>query len=71
VTVQFLNKRQQAVRLVWLDETGKHRERAVVQGASRWLVKTFAGHAWMILDENGKLLGHIVTPEKPARIIIQ
>jgi arylsulfatase A-like enzyme len=71
VTLLFLNKRQQAVRLVWLDEAGKHHERAVVQGASRRLVQTFAHHTWLILDENGKSLGHIITPEKPARIVIQ
>lgn len=71
VTLLFFNKRQQAVRLVWLDEAGKHHQRAIVQGASRRLVQTFAHHTWLILDENGKSLGHIVTPERPARVVIQ
>ena len=71
VNLLFLNKRQQAVRLVWLDESGKRHQRSIVQGASRRLVKTFAGHTWVMIGENGKPLGHIVTPEKSARIIIQ
>lgn len=71
VTLLFLNKRQKAVRLVWMDEAGKGHERATVPGASRWLVQTFAGHTWVILDEDGKSLGHLTAPKKPARVFIQ
>jgi hypothetical protein len=71
VTLLFFNRRQQATRLVWLDESGKRHEPVIVKGASRWLMKTFARHTWLILDENGKTIGHIVAPEKPARVIIQ
>jgi arylsulfatase A-like enzyme len=71
VTLLFLNKRQKSVRLVWLDESGKQHDRIGVPGASRWLVHTFAGHTWMLLDEDGKALGHLITPEKNSRVLIQ
>ena len=71
VRLLFFNKRQQAVRLAWLDEKGQRRERAVVPGASRRLETTFSRHTWLILDESGKPLGHIVAPDRDARIIIQ
>jgi hypothetical protein len=71
VTLLFFNRRQQDTRLVRLDETGSRHEPIVVKGASRWLARTYSGHTWLILDENGKTIGHIVTPEKPARVIIQ
>ena len=70
VTLMFLNKRQQAVSLVPLDENGKRREPVPVVGASRWLVQTFAGQTWLVLDEEGKPLGHISAPEMPARVFI-
>jgi arylsulfatase A-like enzyme len=71
VRLLFSNKKQRAVRLAWLDETGQRRERAVVPGASRRLEATFSRHTWLILDESGKPLGHIVAPDRDARIIIQ
>jgi arylsulfatase A-like enzyme len=71
VTLLVSNKRQQAVRLVWIDETGKRHRPIAVQGASRWLLQTFSDHAWLILDENDEPLGHIVAPDKAARVIIQ
>ncbi len=71
VSLLFLNKRQQGVRLVWLDDNGKRRDPVAVPGASRWMVHTFAGHTWMILDEDGKTLGHLITPVKNARVLIQ
>ncbi len=69
VTLLFENKLQTSVRLAWVDETGKRHERAVMQGASRRLVETFARHTWIILDEMGTPLGHVTAPGKRARII--
>ncbi len=53
-----------------VDETGKLQKPVNMHGASRWLEKTFTGQTYLILDENDKPLGHIVTPEEPARVII-
>jgi hypothetical protein len=71
VTLLFQNHMQTEIRLVWLDENGKKHERGSVKGASRFLIQTFANHTWLILDDTGTPLGHIIAPEKPARIIMQ
>jgi arylsulfatase A-like enzyme len=71
VTLLFQNHRQTTTKLVWLDQTGARHAYGEVKGASRRLMKTYSGHTWLLLDENDKPLGHIVAPEKPARIKIQ
>lgn len=71
VTLLFMNKRQQAISLVLIDEKGKQQTATSVQGASRWMIQTFSNQTWLIVDENRKLLGHIIAPDKPTRIIIQ
>lgn len=71
VTLLFMNKRQEAVSLVWIDEKGNQQKPIPMQGASRWMLETFSNQTWLILDENGKPISHVIAPEKPARIIIQ
>ncbi len=71
VSLLFQNQTQKSVRLVWLDENGKRHEPIVVAGASRHLQKTFAGHTWVLIDDDGKELGYVVAPQKPARVVIQ
>jgi hypothetical protein len=43
----------------------------VVASVSRHLLKTFAGHTWLLMDEDRNDLGHVVATDKPARVIIQ
>jgi arylsulfatase A-like enzyme len=71
VGVLFQNQRQTAVKLIWVDDAGARHEYGVVQGASRRLMQTFAGHVWLILDEQGRELGHFVAGNQPARALIQ
>lgn len=70
VTLLFANHSDKPVKMVWIDESGKRHERATIKGASRWMVETFVHHTWLVLDEKGKVLGHITAPGKPARIRI-
>ena len=67
----FQNQRQTAVKLVWLDAAGERHEYGVVQRASPRLMQTFSGHAWIILDEQGRELGHVIAGDQPARAVIQ
>jgi arylsulfatase A-like enzyme len=71
VLLMFQNQTQNAVKLVWIDEAGKRREPNVLASASRRLQRTFAGHTWLLLDEDGNTVGHVIAPDKPARVVIQ
>jgi arylsulfatase A-like enzyme len=70
VAIVFQNQRQAAVQVVWVDQSGIRHPRRQVPGASRRFEKTYAGHAWEIIDENGKAIGHVVADDEPARVII-
>ncbi len=71
VTVLFQNHRQTPVKLIWIDEKGTRHEKETILGASRRMVKTFAGHTWLIQNQDGSSLGHITTPAKPTRVFIR
>lgn len=71
VDLLFLNKNSTALQLAWLDEDGKQHKGATVAGASRHLIHTQSGQVWLLLDAKGKIIGHIVAPDKAARVIIE
>jgi len=71
VPVVFQNKRDSKVTLVWVDAAGRHHERKSMAGATRHLVQTYSGHAWLVLDENGKALGHFIIGDEAAEAPIQ
>ena len=71
VSLLFQNQTQQPIRLAWIDESGERHAPIVIPSASRFLQKTFAGHTWILLDENGQNLGYCVATNKQARVIIQ
>ena len=69
--VVFQNQRQTPVKLLWIDPGGQRHERGTLEGATRKMISSFSGHAWLILDENGKELGHVIAGEESARAKIQ
>lgn len=71
VSMLFQNQTQKTIKLVWLDEAGNRHPPIVVDRASRYLLNTSTGHTWIVLDEEGKELGHVVASTKPARVIVQ
>jgi arylsulfatase A-like enzyme len=71
VRVVFQNRKEAKVKLVWVDPAGKRHERKTMEGATRFLVDTFAGHVWLILDPSGKELGYFVIGQQSAQAPIQ
>jgi hypothetical protein len=71
VTVLFSNSRQKPIHLVRLDADGERHEERVLAGASRGLIHTFSGQTFLIVDDSGKNLGHVVVGEKPASLRIE
>ena len=70
VNLLFQNKRQGAVKLVWIDPDGGRAEYGAIDGASQRLVRTFAGHLWLVLDAAGKELGCVRAGENPATVLV-
>lgn len=71
ISLLFQNHGETPVKIVWVDETGARRDYGEIKGASRRLIQTFAGHTWLLLDESGKVIGHVVAPGKPASVKIE
>ena len=71
VTVLFQNHRQTPVTLIWIDEKGTRHEKETILGASRRMVSTFAGHTWLLQNQDGTSLGHITAPAKLTRVFIR
>ena len=71
VTVLVRNQREAPFRLVWVDDRGKHHDQGVLPKAGRRLIHTFAGHAWLVVDETAKEFGHFVVGNAPARVSTQ
>jgi arylsulfatase A-like enzyme len=71
VSLLFQNQRQTSAKLIWVDAAGERRDYGKIEGASRRLMQTFAGHTWLLVDEGGAELGHVVAPDRPARVILQ
>ena len=71
VMLLFQNQTQKSIRIVWLDENGKRHKPVVIASASRFLLKTFAGHTWILIDADDKDIGHVVASDRPARVIVQ
>ena len=71
VSLLFQNQMQNAIGLVWLDDKGERHDYGKVEGASRRLMKTFAGHTWLLISGEGKEIGHVVAPDKPSRVLVQ
>ena len=71
MTVLVRNQREAPFRLVWVDEMGKHHDHGVLKKAGRRLIHTFAGQAWLVIEETGTEYGHFVVGDAPAQVSIQ
>lgn len=71
VKLLFQNQTEKTLNVFSLDEHGKVSVAVKLVKASRRLVDTFSGHTWIIEESEGKDIGFVVVPEKPARVVIQ
>lgn len=71
VDILFQNKRQFAVTLARIDETGERVDPLPMKGATQHLMKARAGSIWLVLDDKGKPLGYFASGVKPTRVIIE
>ena len=71
VSLLIQNQTQKSIKLVWLDESGMRHAPVTIAKASRYILKTFVGHTWIVVDEDNQDMGHIIASDKPARVIVQ
>jgi len=69
--IVFQNQRQTPVQLLSIDPSGERHERGTVKGAGRKMFQSFAGHVWLILDEDEKELGHVIAGDESSRVKIE
>jgi hypothetical protein len=69
-SLHFFNQRRTEVRLRWVDAKGEQHPYGVVSPTGDKMQHTFAGHTWLIVDENDKPLGQCVAVEKPGKVVI-
>jgi dipeptidyl-peptidase-4 len=56
-TVSFANKTAGRVHLIWVAGNGHRTEYAAIDPGRTYEQDTYAGHAWIVTDETGKIVG--------------
>ena len=68
--VRFINKRDQAVKLYWIDYGGKPKLYGVIEKGDQRRQNTYEDAVWMLTDEKDNALGYFVTTRKFSRAVI-
>jgi len=68
--IVFENRTKAAVRLFWVDAGGERREYGRIEAGARRPQHTFANHAWLITDADGKPIIGFVGESAPGRAVI-
>ncbi|MEM7145215.1 MAG: sulfatase-like hydrolase/transferase [Verrucomicrobiota bacterium] len=69
-TLTIRNNRTTPVTLHWIDPNGRRAQNYTVKGGSRQPLQSYAGHAFLAVDQNNKPLGHFVAAANPALVDI-
>ena len=70
-TVTFINRTAGAVELFWLDTEGKRKSYGRIRSGQQNEMHTFAGHLWLVVDEQGHALGLKVAENKDSTVEIR
>ncbi len=68
--VAFINQREDAVELMWMDREGNPKSYGTIEATKSKPMQTHPGAVWMIRDGNGSVLGHFVVGDRAARAVI-
>ncbi|MCC2668653.1 MAG: dap4 3, partial [Armatimonadetes bacterium] len=68
--VVFVNRTAGVIRLFWVDGGGERREYGTVPAGGMRAQHTFAGHAWLVTDNDGKPLVGFIATELSAQAIV-
>lgn len=70
-SLHFFNNRRTEVRLEWIDAKGKPHSYGTIAPTGDRMQGTFAGHTWLITDENQKPLGQSIAIDQPGKVVIE
>jgi len=69
--VIFVNRTDGPLKRYWLDTQGKRRPYGEIPAGGVSSQSTFATHAWLIEQADGKVLGIYVPTAKVGRVVIE
>lgn len=67
----FINRREIAVSLIWMDTQGQPKPYGSIAAGKRKRQSTRPGAVWLITDDADKPLGHFVVDDRTAQAIIR
>jgi len=70
VHLEFANRLEEPLRLVWLDGRGERRPYGELAPGATRRQHTFAGHAWLALDARGEIVAGFEAPSADAAVTI-
>ena len=68
--VTFVNRTRSDVELIWLDTAGERHSYGRIPAGETRSQHTFAGHVWLLVDDQGRPLGLLEAPEDEVDIAI-
>ncbi|MHC4520959.1 MAG: DPP IV N-terminal domain-containing protein, partial [Planctomycetota bacterium] len=69
-SITFINRTEGKVSIFWVESGGGRRAYGTVEPGQRRRQHTFAGHVWLVTDEEGKTIGVFVATEDEGDAII-
>jgi dipeptidyl aminopeptidase/acylaminoacyl peptidase len=70
-TLTFVNRTQAEVELFWLDQDGQRHSYGKVRPGEQHVQHTYAGHVWLVADNEGKTVAVFEAPDEPGTAEIQ
>ena len=68
--IEFLNHRNHAVSVHWIDRQGERKTYAQIQPGSSHAQHTYAGHVWVVTDPDEKVIAVFEATNRPNQAII-
>jgi dipeptidyl-peptidase-4 len=69
-SLTFINRTKAEVEIFWLDEDGNRQSYGKIKPGDKLLQHTYAGHAWLVADADGKTLAVYEAEEQPASVVV-
>lgn len=71
VALQIRNSSDEHLALFWITPDGTRKSFGKIAKASNRLLKTKAGHTWLLETSDGESLGHLTLPIAGARLVVE